>query len=104
MTPELFPRERYYCVLDEQPDFLVSSHAEPAGDLSVAVTRGAGEHLGDLADQPVDDRIEHRARVDGRELAGAGRAVPDADAETETDTTPTEDSPTDGVADASTDS
>jgi hypothetical protein len=33
MTPELFPRERYYCVLDEQPDFLVSSHAEPAGDL-----------------------------------------------------------------------
>ena len=23
MTPDLFPRDRYYCVLDEQPDFLV---------------------------------------------------------------------------------
>ena len=23
MIPEIFPRERYYCVLDEQPDFLV---------------------------------------------------------------------------------
>ena len=27
MIPEFFPRERYYCVLDEQPDFLVPADA-----------------------------------------------------------------------------
>jgi hypothetical protein len=27
MIPEFFPRERYYCVLDEQPDFLVPATA-----------------------------------------------------------------------------
>jgi len=37
MIPEFFPRERYYCVLDEQPDFLV-----PAG----AVGQYAGPHDG----------------------------------------------------------
>lgn len=36
MIPDLFPRERYYCVLDEQPDFLVPSPTEPAADLDDA--------------------------------------------------------------------
>jgi len=27
MIPEFFPRDRYYCVLDEQPDLLVDPHA-----------------------------------------------------------------------------
>jgi hypothetical protein len=35
MTPDLFPRERYYCVLDEQPDFLV-----PAGSADETAAPG----------------------------------------------------------------
>lgn len=36
MTPEFFPRERYYCVLDEQPDLLVPSAAETTASLNHA--------------------------------------------------------------------
>lgn len=31
MIPEFFPRDRYYCVLDDQPEFLVPPHLCPNG-------------------------------------------------------------------------
>jgi len=42
MTPELFPRDHYYCVLDEQPDFLVppgtlDGYADPPDPSSLVV-------------------------------------------------------------------